>query len=453
MSKKGFKGVKFNPRGYQRDALRAIWKAWHRNDAVFKKVLAVLPTGCGKTILFSMITNHEVKNEGRKVLILAHRDELIRQAQDKLMKSTGLDSAIEKASESGVGTFHNVIVASVQTLSNDKRLNQYAPDHFDTIIIDESHRALAKTYQKIFDYFLPHAKILGVTATPSRGDKQSLGKFFEVIAYEYLLSAAIEDGWLSPIRARTCPVEIDISNCKVSAGDYQLGDLGNALTPYLESIADQIVEHASDRKTLLFLPLVDTSRAMADILTSKGITCQHIDGTFKDEDRKDALDWYRNAPRGTALCNSMLLTEGFDQEDIDCVVVLRPTKSTGLYCQMVGRGTRVLDPEINNPELDACQRRQIIAASAKKDVLVLDFLWHSANHRLCSPASLSAHTEDIQDRMDRIQKDSGESMTLGELEEEAHNEVRLEREAALARMLEASKGKEALVIDPVVHAL
>jgi len=191
---------------------------------------------------------------------------------------------------------------------------------------------------------------------------------------------------------------------------------------------------------------------MAAILTSKGITCQHIDGTFNKEDRKQTLEWFRNAPPGTALCNAMLATEGFDQADIDCVVVLRPTQSTGLYAQCVGRGTRVLDESVNNPDLNAEQRKAIIAASDKPDLLLLDFLWHSATHRLCSPASLSSHSDDIKERVDAIQKKGG-AMLLSDMEDEAHNEVRIERESKLAMIIEASKGRKALEIDPVVQAL
>ena len=448
---KGYDGIKIHPREYQRDALRAIWKALYGKDGIFTKALAVLGTGCGKTIIFSMLINQLVKNDNRKVLILAHRDELLRQTQDKLEASTGIQSAIEKASETGVGTFHNVVIASVQTLCRPKRYSQYDSNHFDLVIVDEAHHTIAKSYMSVLDYF-SSAKVLGVTATPSRGDKQSLGKFFECIPYEYTLHQAIEDGWLSPIRARTCPVDIDITECKMSAGDYQLGDLGTLIAPYLEAIADQIVEHAGCRKTLLFLPLVATSKTMAQILCAKGIECRSVDGKMGKEERKETLEWYRNAPPGSALCNAMLATEGFDQADIDCVVVLRPTKSTGLYSQCVGRGTRVLSEAINAPDLDAEQRKVIIAASDKPNLLLLDFLWHSAQHKLCTAASLSAHSDDIKERVDAIQKKGGE-MLLSDMEDEAHNEVRIERESQLAMIIEASKGKQALEIDPVVQAL
>ncbi len=451
----GYHGVTINPRHYQRDALRALWRMWgETNEATgqqYRKLLAVLPTGTGKTILFSVLCNHVVKNEGKNVLILAHRDELIRQAGDKLFRSTGIDYAVDKASETGHDTFHKVVVGSVQSLCNPKRMKRYRPNHFDYIIVDETHRILADTYQRILNYF-SGAKVLGVTATAMRGDKQSLGKFFEEIAFEYRLRQAIDDGWLSPIVAETCPVTIDLRECRVNAGEFAASDVEEAIRPHLEAIADQIKLKASNRKTLVFLPLVATSKLMAQIMTEKGVPCKSVDGTMRDDDRRDTLTWYKNAPRGSALCNSMLLTEGFDQPDIDCIVVLRATKSRGLYCQMIGRGTRVLDDRINEEGLTPCQRKAIIAASDKKDMLILDFLWLMAAHRLCSPATLVATSEVAEEEIVKEQTKGGRK-TLDELEEVGNSSVRVQREQALAGQLEALKGRKAVSINPVLHAL
>jgi superfamily II DNA or RNA helicase len=402
-------------------------------------------------MVFSILTNHAVKNEGGNVLILAHRDELIRQAADKLQVSTGLDCAIEKANETGHDSFHKVVVASVQTLSIPKRLARYDPNHFDYIIVDETHRVLAKTYQRILKHFTS-AKVLGVTATAMRGDKQSLGKFFEEIAHEYRLKDAINDGWLTPIEAETCPVEIDISEANVNAGEYAARDISCAIEPHLSAIADQLIEKARDRKILLFLPLVATSKSMAQILTEKGVECRSVDGKMSKEDRAETLEWYRNAPKGTALCNSMLLTEGFDQPDIDCIVVLRATKSSGLYRQMIGRGTRVLDESINQEGLTAEERRAIIQASDKKNMLILDFLWLTSHHRLCSPATLVAQTEETEEVV-RQRQDKAGRVSLDELEDMALTCEQEAREEALAANLDGLKGRKAAKINPVIEAL
>ena len=443
----GYHGIDIHPRPYQRESLRGLWKAWSR----VKHALLVLPTGTGKTMVFSILTNHAVKNENANVLILAHRDELLRQAQDKLLSATGIDSAIEKAQETGHDSFHKVVVGSVQTLSNPKRMERYRPDHFDYIIVDETHRILATTYQRILKYF-SSAKVLGVTATPMRGDKQNLGKFFDEIAYEYRLKDAINDGWLTPIVAETCPIEIDVSECRVNAGDYALSAVDSAIAPHLEAIADEIIEKAGNRKILLFLPLVATSKTMAGILSEKGMPCKSVDGKTSKEKRANTLEWFRDAPVGTALCNSMLLTEGFDQPDIDCIVVLRATKSTGLYCQMIGRGTRVVDPDINTPDLTFVERKDMIRVSSKPDMLILDFLWLTSNHRLCSPASLVSMTEESEDYARERTNESGR-ITLDEIEETARTSEQEAREQAMADNLDGLKGRQSGTINPVIEAM
>lgn len=455
----GYTGIEINPRPYQRESLKKIWEKWQETNRVtdlpYKKLLLVLPTGCGKTMVFSLLTNHVVKNANKRVLILAHRDELIRQAQDKLYTSTGIDSSVEKAQETGYDSLNKVVVASVQTLCAQRRLERYSRDHFDYIIVDETHRILAPTYQRILEYF-SDAKVLGVTATPMRGDKKSLGEFFEDVPYEYRLKDAVRDGWLTPIVAETVPVDIDLSECTQSQGDYSLTGVDNAITPHLEKIADEILEKAGDRKVLVFLPLVATSKLMAEILTRKGMEARSIDGKMSDQKRDEAKEWYRNAPMGTALCNSMLLTEGYDQEDINCVVVLRATQSTGLYCQMIGRGTRVLDPRINEAGLTAEERRAMIRLSGKPNLLLLDFLWLTASHRICSPASLVSRNVTGEEAGREFINEGGQH-TLDEVEETMEVAIvsaeQEKREQALADKLDALKGKTAQRVDPIVKAL
>ena len=216
-------------RPYQQEAHDAILSKW---DAGTDKLLLVLPTGTGKTIVFAAVTNDRVR-QGSRVLILAHRGELLDQAADKLQKSTGLGSAVEKAESSCFGSWFRVVVGSVQTLMRESRLKQFPADYFSTIIIDEAHHSVSDSYQKVLQHF-PKAKVLGVTATPDRGDMKDLGTYFEQIAYEYTLPKAIKEGYLSPIKALTIPLKIDISEVGVSAGDFKAGEIGSALDPYLE---------------------------------------------------------------------------------------------------------------------------------------------------------------------------------------------------------------------------
>lgn len=282
---------------------------------------------CGKTILFGGVTEDCVKM-GERVLILAHRAELLTQAADKIGKLTGLGCAVEKAEETCLGSWWRVVVGSVQTLGREKRLANFAPDYFDTIIIDEAHHAISDTYRAVIDHF-SGAKLLGVTATPDRGDMKNLGEIFDSLAYEYTLPKAIREGYLSPIKAQTIPLKLDLSGVGVQAGDYKPGELANALEPYLHQIASEMKSYCKDRKTVVFLPLVKISQEFRDILVNSGFRAAEVNGNSPD--REEIL---RDFDEGKydVLCNSMLLTEGWDCPSVDCVVVLRPTKVRGLYC-------------------------------------------------------------------------------------------------------------------------
>ena len=193
-------------RPYQQEARTAIHKEWSEGR---RKTLLVLPTGCGKTVVFSMVAKDKVDNGGR-VLILAHRGELLQQAADKLKSATGLGSSVEKAEQTSLNDWYRVTVGSVQTLMRPKRLAQFDNDYFDTIIVDEAHHALSDSYQQVLAHF-PAAQILGVTATADRGDKRNLGEFFNSVAYEYTLPRAIREGYLSPIKAQTVPLQLDLT--------------------------------------------------------------------------------------------------------------------------------------------------------------------------------------------------------------------------------------------------
>ncbi|WP_349772448.1 DEAD/DEAH box helicase [Lacrimispora xylanisolvens] len=358
-------------RPYQSEAKAAIFEEW---DKGVKRTLLVLPTGCGKTIVFAKVTEDCVRR-GNRVLIMAHRGELLDQAADKIGKATGLGCATEKAEETCLGSWFRVVVGSVQSLTREKRLKQFPVNYFDTIIIDEAHHCLSDSYQKILDYF-KEANILGVTATPDRGDMRNLGECFDSLAYEYTLPKAIKAGYLSPIKALTLPLKLDLSAVGMQSGDFKSGDIATALDPYLYQIADEMEKHCKDRKTVVFLPLVKTSQKFRDILNNKGFRAAEVNGDSKD--RAEVLAAYERGDYNV-LCNSMLLTEGWDCPSVDCIVVLRPTKVRSLYSQMVGRGTRLFP--------------------GKGHLLLLDFLWHTERHELCHPASLICQDEEVARKM------------------------------------------------------
>lgn len=408
-------------RPYQEESRQAVEKEWHDGK---KKTLLVLPTGTGKTIVFSKIIEDQVK-AGDRVLVMAHRGELLEQAADKLYKATGLRTATEKADQTSLDSFYRVVVGSVQTLQRENRLQKFDKNHFDTIIIDEAHHCLSDGYQKVLNYF-DESKVLGVTATPDRGDMKNLGSFFESLAYEYKLIDAIKSGYLSPIKALTIPLKLDLSSVKQQAGDFSTSDLGTALDPYLYQIADEMVKHCSDRKTVVFLPLIATSEKFRDILNEKGLSAAAVNG--QSEDRQQILKDFENN-KYKVLCNSMLLTEGWDCPDVDCVVVLRPTKVRSLYSQMVGRGTRL--------------------APNKKELLLLDFLWHTEKHELCHPAHLICENQEVAKKMTENIELEESPIDIQEAKETAEKDVVAEREDALAKKLAEMRRRKRKLVDPL----
>ena len=412
-------------RPYQQAARDAIHAEWENGRA---RTLLVLPTGTGKTIVFASVAADQVR-AGDRVLILAHRGELLEQAADKLQRSTGLVSAVEKADATCLNTWFRVVVGSVQTLQRTARLERFPRDYFGTIIIDEAHHAITDGYRRILDYF-GDAKVLGVTATPDRGDMRNLGEVFDSLAFEYKLTDAIKEGYLCRILAQTVPLKLDISSVALSGGDYAVGDLGTALDPYLEQIAAEMAVRCKDRKTVVFLPLIKTSQKFRDLLNAHGFRAAEVNG--QSDDRRQVLADF-DAGKYNVLCNSMLLTEGWDCPSVDCVVVLRPTKVRSLYSQMVGRGTRL--------------------SPGKTDLLLLDFLWMTDRHELCRPADLVCEDRAVARQMTETLAESGCPEDIEQAAARASEDVVAQREEALAKQLAEQRRKKAKLVDPLQYEM
>lgn len=412
-------------RPYQQQARDHIHAEWENGHT---RTLLVLPTGTGKTIVFASVAADQVR-AGDRVLILAHRGELLEQAADKLQRSTGLVSAVEKADATCLNTWFRVVVGSVQTLQRTARLERFPHDYFGTIIIDEAHHAITDGYRRILDYF-GDAKVLGVTATPDRGDMRNLGEVFDSLAFEYKLTDAIKEGYLCRIMAQTIPLKLDISSVTMSGGDYAVGDLGTALDPYLEQIAAEMAQRCKGRKTVVFLPLIKTSQKFRDLLNSHGFRAAEVNG--QSTDRKKVLADF-DAGKYNVLCNSMLLTEGWDCPSVDCVVVLRPTKVRSLYSQMVGRGTRL--------------------STGKSDLLLLDFLWMTDKHELCRPADLVCEDRAVARQMTENLAQTGCPEDIEKAAVQASEDVVAQREEALAKQLEEQRRKKARLVDPLQYEM
>jgi superfamily II DNA or RNA helicase len=405
---------RFALRPYQEEALRAI----HAGFREFDRQIAVLPTGSGKTCVFSQLA---ADFRPRRTLILAHREELIGQAVDKLHASTGIAADVERAG-CRASLDAPVVVASVQTLMRESRRARWPIDHFGLVVVDECHHVVADSYLVTLQRFEQHAKILGVTATADRGDRKSLGEYFQNIACEVSLFDLIRDKWLCEIRVKSVPLGIRLDRIRSTAGDYNAADLGHALEPYLEAIAGTMAEHA-DRKAIVFLPLISVSERFAALCRQCGLAAEHVDGQSRD--RKEILDrFHRNETR--LLTNAMLLTEGYDEPSIDCVVCLRPTKIRSLYSQILGRGTRI------HP--------------GKDHLLVLDFLFQAGEHKLIKPAHLVAEDEDHARELTAALEEEEDLLEAVEM-------VKADRTAKLAARLRANRNRPSYVIDPLELAV
>lgn len=354
-------------RPYQQEALAAIAAAEERG---IRRQLLVLPTGAGKTIVFASFL---AQRPGR-ALVLAHRDELIEQAVDKIgMVWPGLEAGVVKAERNEVSA--PVVVASVQTLARERRLQALVDGGgpFATVVTDEAHHAAAATYQAIYEALgvgRPDGPLsLGVTATPDRGDGLGLDAAFDEIVYEVPLVDLIEASFLSDIRAIGIRFEADETELRKVAGDISEASAArwflNGGGPAAAGAA--IKTHAPDRKTLAFLPDVKTAHDTAATIAAHGIPAAAVDGSMPLAQRRDILERFRRGEL-QALANCAVLTEGYDEPSVDCVLIARPTTSRALYCQMVGRGTR--------------------RYPGKDHLLILDMAGTTSRHDLESPASL-----------------------------------------------------------------
>lgn len=389
---------------------------------------AVLPTGAGKTVVFShLISRFITENPGKRALVLAHTDELVGQAVKKLHAvAPHIRVGVVKAARNEVTA--SVVVASVQSLRNPRR--RAAIRDVGLVVVDECHHATAKTYRDILEHYgcmgtpcdacsgvggsvsmgghesnpwHPRAQasgnmvenrpcsdcmgtglnqggtdatpLMGFTATLVRGDNASLSDIWQTVSYRKDISFMIRRGYLlNPIGKRVEVDDLDLQKVKKSGGDYQAHALEEALDASLapEIVAKAYVEHAGTRSGILFAPTVDSAYTFAAELVGQGVTCEVVHGALPQEERRAIL---RRLESGETqvIANCMVLTEGFDSPKVSCIVIARPTRSAGLYQQMVGRGLR---PDLTLPR-------------DGQDCLILDVVGASQVHGLASLVDLS----------------------------------------------------------------
>lgn len=346
-------------RPYQEAALEAVSQAEARG---VRRPLVALPTGTGKTIVFAALA----RQRGGRALILAHRDELIQQAADKMMM---VDPAAEVGIVKAERDEHSAptVVASVQTLARPARLARLRPD-LRTVVVDEAHHATAETYGRILEHVGAYRGdggplTLGVTATPERADGTPLADVWEEIVYRAEILTMIRQGYLADLRAVRVQLEADLDAVHTRHGDLVTGELEDALLDAgaPRHAADAYLEHAKGRKALAYTPTVRLAHETAEAMQDRGIAAEALDGTTPLDERRAILGRLRTGET-RAVANCGVLTEGFDEPSVDCILIARPTKSRPLYTQMIGRGTR--------------------PHPGKRDCLIIDLVGCTSRHQI-----------------------------------------------------------------------
>jgi superfamily II DNA or RNA helicase len=394
-------------RGYQEEAIARIGDCLRDNAST----LLVLPTGTGKTRTAATY----VQRSGGRTLWLAHRQELIEQGAAALEDVTGRKVSIEKADRIARGT--DIVVASVQTLKGDRLgsfASRFAPE---LIVTDEAHHAPSSSYRAIYDAF-PEAKHLGLTATPDRHDEKAMGLVFDSVAYVYEIRAAIRDGFLCPIRALSVEVEaIDLRAVGTVAGDLNQGELDAVMSAEeaLHGVIGATLEHAGDRRTVVFTTSVENAHRLAEIANRyRPGSARAVDGGTDPRMRASVLRDHQ-AGEYQFLFNVGVLTEGYDDPAISCIVMARPTSSRALYAQCAGRGLRI--------------------APGKTDCLLVDLVGNAGKHSLVTATDILAgkYEDDVLEAARKKVADSEGGMLAEDALEAAAREIEARRQADAAR--------------------
>jgi superfamily II DNA or RNA helicase len=442
-------------RSYQQAAVDGIFEAWR----TARSTLLVQPTGTGKTVTFAYVIN---RMPAGRALVLAHREELIFQAADKIEAVTGAKPDIEMAemrADHAMFGKARVVVSSIQTQcagrNGDTRMKRFDPREFSLLVVDEAHHATAPTYRRVLEHYgqNPDLKILGVTATPDRHDEEALGQIFDSVAYDYELLDAIHDAWLVPVQQRSVVVDgLDYSSIRTTAGDLNGADLARVMEyeETLHAVAAPTLELAAGRKTLVFAASVAHAERLCEIFNRHRAECaRFVTGTTPKDERRSMLVDYA-AGKFQILVNVGVATEGFDEPGIQVVVMARPTKSRALYAQMAGRGTRPLPGLVDGlPQADA--RRAAITASAKPACEIIDFVGNSGRHKLITTADILGgnYSDEVVDRARKLAEEAdGAAVDMAEALVDAERQLAEERERARRAAIRAKARYTSQVVDP-----
>ncbi len=389
-------------RNYQIESLHAVKDARHRN---VRHALLVYPTGGGKTLAMAHLPQYMGMQPGDKMIVLVHRDELVHQTVEKLQKYNGhLTTTVEKA-EMTADLNADLIVASVQTIGRNPlkdgkyeftdRIKKFDPNRVRFVCVDEAHHALGHSYRSVLAYFgcLKGTEydregqfLLGVTATPNRGDNLGLEDVFDEIVYSKPLLEMIHEGWLTDLKAYRVDTSVDLSEVKLNAGDFAIKQLEKTVnTPSRNKlVVDKYIELGEDQRAIAFTVDVQHSEDLAKAFNDTGVRAYAISGKMPLNDRRKVLQLFRNGFY-RVLTSCGVLNEGFDDPAVCVGLMARPTKSGLLYRQQVGR---VLRPSPAPEEIEAMRTVGQEPSWIKPHAIVIDFCDVSGRHALHTAPTL-----------------------------------------------------------------
>jgi len=327
-----------------------------------KNTIVVAPTGAGKTIMLSALVGKRYK-KGKKVLVLQHRDELVRQNRSKFAKvNPKITTSVVDGSEKDWSG--EAIFSMVQTLSRPNNLDNMC--EFDMIIVDESHHAIAETYTRIINRVKEaneSVEIVGFTATPNRGDKKGLRNIFNNCSHQIEITTLIREGFLVPPKTFVVDVGVrqELENVRKTISDFDMGEVERIMNKRAinERIVQEWQEKAGNRKTVVFCSTVVHAQDVCDEYRRANVRTELLTGETPSEERKQTLHDLEHGDVQVVV-NVAVLTEGFDAPPVSCIILTRPCSYKSTMVQMIGRGLRTIDPE-EHPGI------------IKQDCIVLDF--------------------------------------------------------------------------------
>lgn len=422
-------------RPFQNRQVESVFREWE----TFDSTMFVSPTGTGKSTTFTEIVRRAYP---KRSMILVHREELLFQAWERVEKHGGVDCDLEMAAlhsnEHSMFGKKTCVVATVQSLLSGNRLQKFRPETFGYLILDECHHYTAKSYRKIIEYFRQNKelKVVGCTATPDRADESALGQIFDSVADDYEILDAVRDGWLvMPLQQMITVSGLDFSHCKTTAGDLNGADLAAIMEAeeVLQGVAAPSIEIIGNKRTLAFTSSVKHAEMLCEIFNRhRPYMAAWVCGKTPKEDRRDILTRFKGGEI-QVLCNCGVLTEGFDCPEVEVIIQARPTKSRCLYAQIIGRSLRPL-PGLVDPFETPEERRAAIAASAKPNALILDFVGVSGKHKLCHTGELLSgrFTDEEIEMAEKAAKKAGKPVDMTDEMAKAHElmEERKRNEAA-----------------------